>query len=537
MQTGEGKTFAAVLPAFVHALTGRGVHVVTANRYLAGRDQQWLQPVYACLGVSVGLIGQQESLRAKLAAYACDVTYGPGYEFGFDYLRDQVALRARGTGPLGAGLLAELRGDSSGVLALQRGLAFAIIDEVDHVLLDDAGSPLVLAEQTPGSAPDAAAHLAAARRIATWQRGIDFQLDPSTGRVSLSAAAREGLYADPQAIPLKLLQRGWSEYLEQALRARWLYRRDVDYVVRGQQVHIVDTATGRIFADRSWRDGLHQAVEAKEGVPITAEKRSVARVTRQRFFRRYSGLCGMTGTATGSEREFAEFYRLPVVPIPLRRPSRRSELPPRSFTNQTAKWEAIAAAVREIHAVGRPVLVGTETIEDSETLSELLRQRGLTPALLNGLQDADEAEVVGQAGNEAAITIATNMAGRGTDIKLPPAVVARGGLHVIAAQRHASSRIDRQLIGRCARQGDPGSAQCFLAADDALLRNHGPRLGAAMKRAANARGEITVSVTRAVLGVQRRAERSDYHRRRQLFLQEESRERLAARLVAAEEQA
>jgi preprotein translocase subunit SecA len=534
IQTGEGKTLVAALPAFVHALTGRGVHVITSNRYLAKRDCQLLRPVFACLGCSVGLIGDGEDTQQKQAAYACDITYGPGYEFGFDYLRDQVALDKPAVTGLGAALLRELRGVTEAPRKLQRTMAFAIVDEVDHVLLDDANSPLILAEASMGAAADAEAHLAAEQLVSSLERGRHFEKDIQTGQIQLRSEGERFVHANPHAIPLKVLRRPWVEYVEQALRAHHVYRRDAHYVIQQDQVRIVDTSTGRIFSDRTWCAGLHQAIEAKHGLPITAEKRALARITRQRLFRRYAGLCGMTGTASGSRREFWEFYRLPVTPVPLQRPSQRKMLPARCFADAARKWDAISREVAGLHRRGRPVLVGTETIEHSLALAERLAAEGLPFELLNGIQDADEAAVVAQAGQPGAITIATNMAGRGTDIKIPAEVAQQGGLHVISAQYHTSRRIDRQLLGRCARQGDPGSARFFVSAEDVLIQSHGAWLGRAMGRAANRKGEVMMPLEHAIRRVQRVAERMQHYQRRHLFGQEEERDRLAATMSAAD---
>ena len=316
MQTGEGKTFVAALPAFVHALRGRGVHVITSNAYLAERDFEQLAPVFQFLGVSTALLPEGSASEDKQAAYACDVTYGTGYEFGFDYLRDQVLLRQVSNVRLGRTFRDQLRGDTQQrQQTAQRGLAFAIVDEIDSVLIDDATSPLVLSGQTSAVAEDADAHIAARELIATLVETDHYQLDTAAGSIRLTDSGSRFIYENPDAIPLKVLLRPWSEYVEQALRAKWLFKKDGHYIATDDLVQIVDEYTGRIFSQRSWRDGLHQAIEAKEGVTITAEKRPIARITRQKFFRLYDDLCGMTGTAVGSESEFWEFYRLPVVAI------------------------------------------------------------------------------------------------------------------------------------------------------------------------------------------------------------------------------
>ena len=394
------------------------------------------------------------------------------------------------------------------------------------MLLDDAGSPLVISAPTHEEAADADAHRLAHSTLPLLAHNQHFRLDASTGCLQLTDAGMERIHAPDVDIPVSVLVRTWAEYVELALRAELLLRRDVHYVVDDGAVQIVDGSTGRIFSDRTWQDGLHQAVEAKEGVPITAERHALAQITRQRYYRLYERLCGMTGTASGCEREFRQVYGLRVEPIPLRVPSRREILPTRFFTDSSAKWEAIAQSVGEIHALGRPVLIGTRSIHDSEHLAELFCRRGLEFAMLNGRQDAAEAAVVARAGQPGAITIATNLAGRGTDIRLGPGVALRGGLHVILAECHDSARVDRQLVGRCARQGDPGSAQTFVSAEDSLIQRFGPWLAESMRRHGDSCGEVAVDLTRPLRRLQRVAERQDYAGRCALLRRDQSRDTL-----------
>jgi preprotein translocase subunit SecA len=536
LQTGEGKTFVAALPALLHALDGRGVHVITSNAYLAQRDCELMTPLYETLGVSVGSLKERAQPHEKRAAYACDITYGPGYDFGFDYLRDHAALRRNEEARLGETLLERLRGERDAEQQrVQRGLACAIVDEVDHVLIEDASSPLIISEPTSKTAVDAEAHHVARSMIARLTEGEEYRCDAATGLVQLTEQGTETVHRDGDAVPWKVLLRPWSDYIEQALRVNLYFRRDVHYVVEEGEVRVVDESTGRIFADRSWRDGLHQAVEAKEGVDISSEKRPLARITRQRLFRLYDRLCGMTGTATDSAGEFSEFYGLRVVVIPLWKPSRRTVRPSRCFTDADGKWSAVVDEIRRIHHAGRPVLVGTRTIADSEALAERLRDRGVPHQVLNGKQDEDEAEIVARAGQAGAVTIATNMAGRGTDIKLGPGVAQRGGLHVIGTQRHSSRRIDRQLVGRSARQGDPGSAQFFLSADDELLAKYRPWLSRAMKRAGAASGEVPSDFDFAICKTQRSAEKAGLIQRRQLFHSDQQRDTVMAKMAGEEE--
>ncbi len=523
MQTGEGKTFAAAFPAVVFSLFGRGVHVATSNAYLAERDCLHLKPLYEMLGASAGITLTQTPPDQKRAAYQCDITYGPGCDFGFDYLRDQVTLRQAPESTLGADFLAILRGQSRALTpTLQRGLNAVVVDEIDNVLLDDACSPLLISNFSDKPAPDAAAHVAAKKLVDELVAGQDFSTDRLTGAIRLTEIGLTRIWDNADELPLRVVVRPWQSYVEQALRAKYLFRLDVNYIVRDGKVVIVDESTGRIFEERSWRDGLHQAVEAREGLAINAEKESLATVTRQRFYRHYETLCGMTGTATGSEDEFRQIYQLGVTRIPTHRPSRRTILPPRYFATAEAKWQAIAHEVERLHARGQPVLIGTRSIIKSEQLAELLTSRGISFQLLNGKQDEDEAELVAQAGRAGAVMIATNMAGRGTDIKPDDDALSRGGLHVIVSEHHDAQRIDRQLVGRAARQGDVGSAQCFVSADDDWLVKYGDWLRRVMQRAAPQTGstELRDDFSSSVRKVQAEAEQQKYLERRQLFLED-----------------
>jgi preprotein translocase subunit SecA len=522
MQTGEGKTFVAAFPAFYFALLGEGVHVMTVNAYLSNRDCQVLSPLYRVLGMSVGNLRPDDSADAKKAAYASDITYGPSYEFGFDYLRDQAALLSRKKPPLGDSCLRKLRGEKgSDAGGVQRGQAFAIVDEIDSVLIDEATSPLVLSEGSGELAEYSRVYLEAKKTAGQLQAERDYSVDLTAQHIRLTEQGHQKVQANIKGAAPAGLQRPWSAYVEQALRADLLFSNDVDYIVNDGKILLVDQSTGRIFPDRTLRDGLHQAIEAKEGVPITDEHRSLARISRQRYFCRYSNLCGMTGTAEGNEREFWSVYRMPVVRIPLRKPCRREKLPTRFFADQESKWRAIAQSIRRVHQTRQPVLAGARTIESSEALAQRLNAEGLSYQLLNGTQDAAEAEIVAQAGRAGAITVATNMAGRGTDIKLEPGVEATGGLHVVGSEPHESTRVDRQLAGRSARQGDPGSYQLFVAADDRLIRCYAPSIGVRMKSLADGHGEIETDFSEAVAQVQRKAERFHCARRREVVAQDE----------------
>ncbi len=532
MATGEGKTLTAAMPAAIYALYGRGVHLSTSNEYLAERDCQQLRPLYQSLGLTVDCLTAHQNSREKQAAYHCDITYGPGYEFGFDYLRDQVRLRQRSQRRLGETFLNVMRHQESDYAdTLQRCLAVSIVDEIDNVLIDDAASPLMLSDQPAGEATDALAHRVANQIAQRLRASIDFELIFTTGAIRLTSTGLGHIWENAMAVPLKCVLRPWQNYVEQAIRARVLFCRDVDYVVQNGKVSIVDSTTGRIFAERTWRDGLHQAIEAKENLPISSEVKGTAQITRQRFFRLYPRLCGMTGTATGSEQEYHEMYGLNVTTIPLRLPSRRLILLPRFFANEASKWAAITDDVSQLHSQRQPVLIGVRSIVKSELMADLLRSRGVAFQLLNGKQDADEAEIIAKAGHGGAVTIATNMAGRGTDIRPNEAGLNAGGLRVIVTEHHNEQRIDRQLIGRSARQGEVGSARMYVSADDDLLCEYGEPLRRRMRVATGHGGELTRSWTADVRRIQASAEREGYLRRRELYQQDGLHESLLTKLT------
>lgn len=531
MQTGEGKTLVAVTVALHLALAGRGVHVVTPNAYLAERDEAMACRVAKPLGLTVALLPERCDAEQKIPAYDADITYGTGHEFGFDYLRDQVTLRQQSQERLGERLLRQLQPDtSSRRLTMQRGLVHAVIDEADSVLIDDAGSPLILSMGMDEGAPDAEAHRTAKALAEVLQPDQDFLLEASRGHVVLTKTGILRCHAADVAIPVMQLVRPWTEYVQQALRARYVFRRNVHYVVQDDEVRIVDETTGRIFEDRSWQDGLHQAIEASQGLPISAEKTAIAQVTRQRFFRLYEHLSGMTGTAVGCERELQEVYRLTVEDIPLRVPSRRIHEPPRFFATLEARTAAIAMDAVARQQQGRAILIGTRSISDSELLAQKLTQLGAEFQLLNGLQNADEAAIISRAGQRGAITIATNLAGRGTDILLAPEVRERGGLHVVVAECQTSSRMDRQLIGRCARQGDPGSSQVFASSEDTLIVLYGPWLASTLRREADPCGEVHSDFTAQLQRIQATAERQQYAARINMLRRDLDRDAILRRL-------
>ena len=526
MQTGEGKTISAAPAAVFGGILGGGTHVATPNSYLAQRDFEQLQPVFELLGLSTGIL-DTEAPEKKNAVYACDITYGPGYEFGFDYLRDQILLKKRDAAPLGTNLLQTLRGREESTPAQIRGLQFSIIDEIDNVLVDDASSPQVLSEFQAGEAPDSEAVLLA-QRLAHELEIQEHFIEPGPDQIRLTQSGIEFIHDSDLPIPVEQLSRPWSKYVEAALRAQHLFHRDIHYVVDGDDVKIVDESTGRIFEDRSWQAGLHQAIQAKEGTEIAPESLPLAQITRQRFYRLYQHLSGMTGTAEACAAELKSIYQLGITTIPLRVPSKRIMMPWRAFDSMQRKWEAIVESISEIHHLGRPILIGTRTIRESLILVDLLANKGLSFLLLNGRQDADEAEVVSQAGAKGAITIATNLAGRGTDIKLTDEIRNLGGLHVIVSECHASSRVDRQLVGRCARQGDPGSAQTFISAEDWLITTHGPWLTNSIRQIAVA-GEVQLNLESKIHSIQNQVERQEFAKRLELMRSSEDQNKILER--------
>ena len=512
MATGEGKTLVALLPAFVFALQGRGAHVATVNAYLTARDFEFAQPAFARLGLTVGLLAERAAPAQKRAAYACDVTYGVGTEFGFDYLRDQLAVRAAGRlDPHFHEVL--LRRAAPRPDTVQRGHAFAVIDEADSVLIDEARSPLIISTgaRQPSATPEV--YRLADRIAAELVLGADFTRDPRSHRLALTPEGGRRALALLTDEALAQLRRLWTHYVESALQARHQFRRDVHYVVQEGKVVIVDEFTGRLCPDRTWRGGLHQAVEACAGVEIQEENSSEATITRPAYFRLYRRICGMSGTAQEAAAELRTSYGIRTAVVPLHRPSRRTLLPDRVFITRAAKLAAVAREVAARRAQGQPVLIGTRTIENSEALADALAPLGFPFRLLNAKQDAEESHIVEQAGEPGTVTIATNMAGRGAHIPVPEESRRGGGLHVIGLERHESARIDRQLVGRAARQGQPGSAQFFLSLEDDLFTRHAAPVG---KVTPNAEGELPAKLASHFLRAQRNVERTDLESRRSL---------------------
>jgi len=489
MATGEGKTFAATLPACTAALAGVPVHVITVNDYLAARDAAAMAPLYAFFGLRCGAVVHGMSRPERRAAYAGEICYGSNKEVAFDYLRDRAALGDHA----GSTHLAvdSLRGGRAAEPAVVlRGLCFAIVDEADSVFIDEARTPLILSRtvEATAAAGEGLAALAIARDFAA---GEHFHVDVSRRRVRLTEAGDALLDARPDDEAAGSGRRALRENVERALAALWLYVRDEHYVVIDDKVQIVDASTGRVMPDRAWEQGLHQMIECKEGVAVTGQRETLARITYQRLFRRYLRLAGMTGTATEVASEIGRTYGLPVARVPLHRPSQRKDLGVRCLADAAAKWRGVADAVEAVALrQGRPVLIGTRTVKASEQISAVLRSRAIDHVVLNAKQDRDEAQLVAQAGQPARVTVATNMAGRGTDILLGEGVAARGGLHVILTEYNESRRIDRQLVGRSARQGDPGSAEAIVALDDDIFVSHAPRVAASLKASLVVRGVV-----------------------------------------------
>jgi preprotein translocase subunit SecA len=492
MRTGEGKTLVSTLPAYLNAIAGEGVHIVTVNDYLARRDSEWMAPIHRSLGLTVGVIQHDLDYRGRKEAYAADITYGTNNELGFDYLRDNMVWS-----------LEEV---------VQRGLHFAIVDEIDNILVDEARTPLIISGQAEESTEQ---YVQFARVASRLIEGADFTIDPKHKTISLT---EEGIEKVERAVHVENIYAAenyeLTHYLDQALKAQFIYRLDRDYVVKDGEVTIVDEFTGRLMPGRRYSEGLHQAIEAKEGVRVQRENVTLATITFQNFFRMYDKLCGMTGTAATEQEEFRKIYNLDVVPIPTNRPMIRQDMGDLIYKTEAGKFRAVVDEIQELNAAGRPVLVGTVSIEKSEELSRQLHRAGIEHEVLNAKQHEREAGIIAQAGRPKAVTIATNMAGRGVDILLggnaaglteaelerkfrngaEPSpeeearvrsevaalcaadhdkVVELGGLHIIGTERHEARRIDNQLRGRAGRQGDPGSSKFYVSLEDDLMKRFG----------------------------------------------------------------
>ena len=478
MATGEGKTLTAAVAAAVMAWAGRPVHVITVNDYLVARDAELNEPFYKVMGLRVGHIAHDTSPRERHDVYRRNVVYTTSKEMVADFLRDQIMLGAlRTSSQTAIGLLAH--GTGGGRMQgqpLVPGLFRAIVDEADSLLVDEAVTPLIISN-SPTEEPNADLYRAADALARELARGRDFTLDAATKHVELTARGHQRLDDLAGDDNFWKGRRRREELVTQSLSARHCYHLDEHYLITPDgKIVIVDEFTGRVMADRSWRGGLHQAVEIKEGVPVTADKENLARLSFQRFFRQYPSMAGMTGTAWESRGELWQIYQRPIVRIPPNKPNIRQQLPTQFFNAATDKWDAVVRRVCELNDKGVPVLVGTRSVWSSEEVGKRLTALGRTHRVLNARQDEQEANVVAEAGQVGRITVATNMAGRGTDIGLGRGVADLGGLHVISTEPHGSPRVDRQLYGRAARQGDPGSAQMFASTEDDLLVRHTPIL-------------------------------------------------------------
>ena len=535
MQTGEGKTLVATLPLYLFGLLGRGCHLATVNDYLARRDAEWMRPIYEALGLTVGVVETKMVRPDRQKAYAADITYGTAKEFGFDFLRDRLLLRqvAEGQTDLVGGMMGHAGG--SGAHPLQREPYFVLVDEADSILIDEARTPLIigtLQEQTEEQRREEASYNWSAAQVPQFIDEEDYEYDHDKKKVELTRDGRQKARNLPK--PKSLDEVGLVtlyKFVERALLVDRDYKLDRQYVVQDKEVIIVDEFTGRLSEGRKWRDGIHEAVSAKEGVlgakPEDVGGGMAARVTIQDFFLRYENLAGMTGTAMVSARELRRIYRCRVLRIPTNAPTIRQRLPDMVFGTADDKWVAVVEEVCRMHQAGRPILIGTRSIDKSEILSELLRQRNIEHQVLNANHIAEEAEIVGQAGMRGRVTVSTNMAGRGTDIKLGEGVKELGGLHVICTEMHDSGRIDRQLSGRCGRQGDPGTYRQYLALDDDLLRAaYGPdKADRYEERGANSPGPFG-AYARLFRRAQKKVERRHFRDRRSLMYFEKERKKV-----------
>ncbi|HQP28912.1 MAG TPA: preprotein translocase subunit SecA, partial [Syntrophales bacterium] len=498
MKTGEGKTLAATLPLYLNALTGRGCHVVTVNDYLARRDAEWMGPVYLMMGLSVGVVVHGMDDTERRAAYHADITYGTNNEFGFDYLRDNMKFTLDDY--------------------VQRDFHYAIVDEVDSILIDEARTPLIISGPSEESTDK---YYRINQVIPRLKKDQDYTIDEKSRTVALT---EDGVARTENALKVQNLYEPRNmeilHHVNQALKAHTLFKRDVDYVVKEGQVIIVDEFTGRIMPGRRYSDGLHQALEAKEHVKVERENQTLASITFQNYFRMYEKLAGMTGTADTEAAEFKKIYNLDVLIIPTNKPMIRQDHTDVIYKTEDEKFAAVIDEIRELHREGRPVLVGTISIAKSELLSKYLTRAGIKHHVLNAKNHEREAEIIAQAGQRSAVTISTNMAGRGTDIKLGEGVADLGGLHILGTERHESRRIDNQLRGRSGRQGDMGSSRFYLSLEDDLLRIFGAeRISSIMNRVGMEEGEPIEHrlISRAIENAQKRVEGQNFDIRKHLL--------------------
>ncbi len=498
MATGEGKTLVATMPAYLNALKGNSVHIVTVNDYLAKRDRHWMGGIYESLGLKVGLIQHDMRIDERKKAYEVDIIYGTNNEFGFDYLRDNMAIHLEGV--------------------VQRGYDFAIVDEVDSILIDEARTPLIIS----GPSEESTKIYQQINRIATRLQGeIDYKVHEKEKTVTLT---EEGVTRIEGLLQIKNLydekNMNVQHHIIQSLKAQKLFKKDVDYIVKNGEVIIVDEFTGRLMFGRRYSDGLHQAIEAKEGVVIARENQTLATITFQNYFRLYKKLAGMTGTSKTEEEEFIHIYNLPVVVIPPNKKLIRNNSPDVIYRNEREKFKAVIKEIVEVYKMGRPILVGTVSIDKSEMLSKLLKKKNIKHNVLNAKNHEGEAEIVAQAGQGRNVTISTNMAGRGTDIVLGEGIAKLGGLHVVGTERHESRRIDNQLRGRSGRQGDPGSSRFFLSLEDDLMRLFGSDRVSGIMEKLGMEEDVPIEhplITRSIESAQKKVEARNFEIRKQLL--------------------
>ena len=496
MKTGEGKTLVATLPAYLNALEGKGVHIVTVNDYLASRDASWMGPIYEYCGMSVGLIVHGLNYMERKQAYACDITYGTNNEFGFDYLRDNMVVRAENM--------------------VQRDLHYAIIDEVDSILIDEARTPLIISGE--GDKPTDL-YYRIAKFVPRLEKDVDYKVDEKAHVVTLT---EEGVRKVERFFDIDNLSENMeiAHHVNQGLRAHCLMKRDRDYVVKDGQVIIVDEFTGRLMFGRRYSDGLHQAIEAKEGVKIEKESQTLATITFQNYFRMYKKLAGMTGTAKTEEEEFRKLYGMDVVAIPTNKPMIRVDHPDVIYRTEMGKFQAVVEDIVERYRTGQPVLVGTISIEKSEMLSNMLKKRGIPHQVLNAKYHEKEAQIIAQAGQRGTVTIATNMAGRGTDIVLGEGIAELGGLYVLGTERHEARRIDNQLRGRSGRQGDPGESRFYVSLEDDLMRLFGSASIEGLMDKLGMNDDMPIEnkmITRAIENAQKKVESRNFNIRKNVL--------------------
>lgn len=534
MQTGEGKTLTATLPLYLHSLVGKGAHLATVNDYLAKRDAEWMRPLYELLGLSVGVIQTPDDQGSRRTSYAASVTYGTAKEFGFDFLRDRLLLRAQNR------VETEMLGDGGGGFSgsgdqpVMRGMHFCLVDEADSILIDEARTPLII-----GSIEDnvrdqiVQTYRWAAEHAEKYELDQHFTIDPDTKQYELTARGRQLVRSLPKYDLVRTVGLvDLYEYTERAVKVHREFLLDRQFVVKPNEkgideIVIVDEFTGRLAEGRKWRDGIHQAIEAKENIEISVPTGQAARITVQDLFLRYPNLAGMTGTAATSARELRRIYRTPVIRVPTNRPPQRKQLPDRVFGSMISKFEAIVEEIAEVHREGRPVLIGTRTIDKSVIISQMLDKLGIEHQVLNANNVESEAEIVADAGAHGRVTVATNMAGRGTDIKLLREIEAEGGMHVICTELHDAARIDRQLIGRCGRQGDQGSYRQYLSLDDDILKGgFGIKKSDRLKEMGESMSDSVDQYAKIFRRAQRKVERKHFRDRMILLHHEKERKKM-----------